>query len=256
MKKKSKFIVATLIATVALFISGFVFFVQPRIELYNATREMLPECEAAAEYFTDFTLKNEDTYTVSNEYFSIDIPTYLSEKETFGKEDDSFTMYGTPDGEIGCAVFNEPESYPMSMVDAYEEYDEEKVLEKHHITDVEKMFESLGYGRPDSFYNVIKCVYLLDYKDYSFWDLDKMVAFSLYGIVRNEMLGSKVYLYEKEDIRAFVECISDSMVGVSVMKTEDLNTPYTFIVRAWGEGKTVDMNEVFGMLNSFQFIEQ
>ncbi len=255
MKKKSKIIVATSIATVALLILGFVFFVLPRIELYNATKEMLPECEAAAEYFTDFTLKNEDTYTVSNEYFSIDIPTYLSEKETLGTENDSSTMYGTPDGEIICVLVNEPRSYPMSMVEAYEEYDEEKVLEKYHIADVEKMFASLGYGRPDSFYNVMKCVYLLDYKDYSFWDLDKMVAFSIYGIVRNEMLASKIYLYEKEDIRAFVECISDSMVGVNVMKTEDLNTPYTFIVCTRGEGKNVDMNEVFGILNSFQFIE-
>ena len=255
MKKKSKFIVATSIATVALLILGFVFFVQPRIELYNATREMLPECEAVAEYFTDFTLENKDTYTVSNEYFSIDIPTYLSEKETFGKEGDSFTMYGTPDGAISCVLVNEPESYPMSMIEAYEEYDEEKVLEKYNITDVEKMFMSLGYGRPDSFYNVMKCVYFLDYKDYSFWDLDKMVAFSIYGIVRGEMLASKIYFYEKEDIRAFVECISDGTVGVNVMKTEDLNTPYTFIIRAREEGKTVDMNEVFGILNSFQFVE-
>lgn len=259
MKKKSKIIVATAIATAiataALLILGFVFLVLPRIELYNATKEMLPECEAIAEYFTDFALENEDTYTVSNEYFSIDIPAYLSEKETIGTATDSFTMYGTPDGETSCVLIDEPESYPMSMIEAYEEYDEDKVMEKYHITDVERMFTSLGYGRPDSFYNVMKCVYLLDYKDYDFWDLDKMVAFSIYGIMRTEMYAGKAYLYEKDDIRALVECHSEKMVAVSVMQTTDLNKVYSFMLREQGEDKTIDMNEVFGILNSFQFVE-
>lgn len=243
MKKRNVIIISAVVGGLVLLVWAFINLIWPRVMLHKTITELLPEC-TGAEYFTDFSLKNEDTFTVSNAYYSIDIPASFTKKEV--SEELSVLVYENVETDKRCMIMNEPDCVPMSLLEEYEKNETDDIIKKYGISSVESMLTSLGYGTPDSYYNIMKCALLLDYEDYDFWNLDKMVAFWIYGTIRINLYEDTVaYLYEREDICAIVE--GRGMYIVSVMPVDDLNTIYTFTVRS------DDVNEVFAILNSFQF---
>ncbi len=243
MKKKSKIIIAVL--AVVLLLIGLASYLVPMLLLRAATKEILPEAKRA-EYITDFETKPEGYVTVDNVGYTIEIPSQLSKSDY-----EKANVYSAEDGsEYGSQYLflTEPFDEEMNLLDVYQE--EEEAIRKYGIRNVEKMFDSLGYGTPDSYYNILKCVSLLDWEDYNIFSVRKSVAFSVYAALREGFyMTLDNYIYERGDVRAIVQTGGEGYYTIDVFHVDDLNAAYGMRIK----DENLSFEEMISMLNTVEF---
>lgn len=250
MKKRTKIIISVL--AVVLVLGGFASYFVPMLMLRAATEEILPECKRA-EYITDFDTMPENSMEVDNGGYTIQIPDYLL-KDDYDKANVYYTESEDADEtDFGAKYIMLTEKYefdePMSLVDpSY--YEEDTTIKKYGIKDVEKMFASLGYGTPDSYYNILKCVCLLDWEDYNILSVNKSVAFSVYAVLRTELyMNLDNYIYERGGVRAIVQYGGEGYFQIDVFSADDLDGAYGMRIN----DPDLSFEEVVAMLNSIEF---
>lgn len=243
MKKSTKIIITVLV--VVLLVGGLLSYLVPMFILKAATKEILPEAKRA-EYITDFETKPEGYVTVDNGGYTIEIPSQLSKSDY-----EKANVYSAEDGsEYGSQYLflTEPFDEEMNLLDAYEEDNEE--IRKYGIRNVEKMFGSLGYARPDSYYNILKGTVLLDWEDYNMFSVRKSVAFSVYAVLRTELyMTLDNYIYERGDVRAIIQTGEEGEYTVDIFHVDDLNAGYSVRIK----DENLSFEEMISMLNTVEF---
>ncbi len=243
MKKSTKIILAVL--AVVLVLGGLASYFVPMLILKAETKKVLPEAERAG-YITDFETKPEGWISVDNTGYTMEIPAYL-EKNDY----DQANVYAGEDGtEFGAKyiMLTTPYEEEMSLIDAYK--DNEESVKKYGIRDVEKMFNALDYGTPDSYYNILKGVCLLDWEDYNILSVRKSVAFSVYAVMRKELyMTMDNYIYERGDVRAIVQTGEEGGYTIDVFRVSDLNAGYSMMIK----DANLSFDEMVSMLNTIEF---
>lgn len=240
MKKLVKIVCITvLIIFLVLFAVYFVI-------MYNfkmSIKSELPVC-VRTEMITDYETKLENAQLVENNVYSIQIPDYLSLQENRTNDvRDAYWISGWK--EVNYWLEKKPDFIDGSLLKTGDNYSDDWML-KLCGGKPERMFQTLPYGMPDSYYNTVKAALLLDWKDYDMLNLYKSMAFKNYALLRelyNET--SKLYLYERDDVRAIVERWKSGTFVIEVYSTDDLNSCYDIMIDDPGigiEGVTAIMN--------------
>lgn len=244
MKKKTKIIITVVLAV--LVVSLLALYLVPMFLLREATRKVLPEA-TRAEYITDFEIKRENTTEVDNGSYTIQVPGDLLKQEV--NEDVKVNSYASENEETKILMLTEAFSEEMTLLNP-EDYENDPTMKRFGIKNVEKMFESLGYARPDSYYNILKGICLLDWNDYNMLSIRKSVAFSIYAYLRTELtMNAENYLYERDDVRAIIQKGKEPNIHIDLFCTDDLNGAYTILVH----GEDMTLEEVTAMLNTVEF---
>lgn len=206
---------------------------------------MQPEAKRA-EYITDYDSLPQNSIEVDNIGYTIQIPDYLTKLES---DYSKGAMYYEQGDEVKYIMITEALDEEMSLVDpSY--YEDDETMKKYGIKDVKKMFASLGYGLPDSYYNILKCVSLLDWEDYNIFSVRKSVAFSMYAVLRAELyMDLDNYLYERGDVRAIIQSGGDGGYKIDVFHVDGLNGAYGIMIR----DENLSFEEVVAMLNTVEF---
>ncbi len=213
----------------------------PRIMLNLLIKETLPEF-VAAEYITDFSLLEENAIEIGNDFFTVCIPD--SFQETNGSLDEWFMIYEDTKSERLYKI----QKISIDVTMTVDDLDYQSLPESYLHTTDESMLNSLGYAEPDSYYNIMKCVSLLDAKDYDKWDMEKIMAYSVYGSIRMNLGEVKNYLYEREDLYAYVQYYKETgAYKLEFFQPKDLNTAYVVTI------ENGDLEDVTALLNSIQF---
>lgn len=241
MKKRTIIILSIIIAVVLVVVIAMVMI--PKFLLHKAIEPILEECYAA-EYVTDFNSVTEDGITVSNDYFSVVIPSEFRKKEGI-KEELKVVFYEK--GEGSYMIFDEPTELKMSLLDP-EYYDEDTSMVGVKIEKIEGIFTRQGYPTPDSYYNIMKSTLLLDKSNYNFWSLDNQVVFSILGALRTSLYqDTQGWIYERDNIRAIITKQGEARYIIDVVKTEEMDNVYGISI--W----TTEEQDAWKLLNSFEF---
>ncbi len=246
---KKKVIIVSVVVVVLAALAAACYFLVPKFVLKSIVGGDVDKC-VAAEIITDFSTTHKDVYEVSNGLFTVDIPNNFVEKP--GLEALKVSVYKSTDGKKQYMMFNKTDDMSMSLLEPinYGEYD--KLFDKEPAQ-VEEILMTMNYGRPDSYYNVLKAAALTDAKDFTMWDAKKLTAFTVFAQLKNSLYESKeVYIYERDNIRAIIKGPGEKANYhiVDIMNTDDLNTAYSITVT------TDDFKDVLALMNSFEFVSQ
>ena len=243
---KKKVIIISVILMVVLIAAGTAWYFVPRIVL-EKIYGIDPKLCKSAKYITDFDTVGLDYMTVATDYYVVDVP------KTCEKEDIKFKntkLYTSSDNSKKYLLIGEPsESYDITLMnpDSYKDDEKLKGLEREEL---EKVFNSLDYGIPDSCYNTFKCAALLDAKDFNMFDSNNVIAFMSYAIIKINGMTYR-YIYERDDMRALVSQMSEgeNRYYIEVFHKDNLNKSYLINVT------TDDEDDIVKLLNSFEFVK-
>ncbi len=232
-----------ILVSVFLVVAALGCFFVPRILLHMAVKE-LPQC-VPGEFVTDFTSQEQNTFTVSNHFYSVEIPQGYTKKEVTGSL--GMSLYETTESDRTYLLFDYGVDMTMSLLDE-QWYEEDENLKRVNVKRIEKAFEKLGEGVPDSFYDVQKAIVLLKDEDYSFWDRDRQLVFFVMGTFKSAWEEEqRVWLYERDDIRAVIRQQKGMGFVIDVVQEDDLNTAYGMLI------KNAEEEDVWKLLNSWEF---
>lgn len=215
--------------------------VVPRVIMHNSIKELVQTCEAGS-VVTDFSAQAEDVFTISNGYFSVDIPKEYEQDATAANP--MLDLYLS--GEKSMAIFKEPSVLQMSLTNPL---DKESIGADVEPEELEKMVAKLGYGTPDCYYNIMKAAILLDKEDYSFWDKDVQVAFAVVANLKERAsVGRKLWNYERGDVCAIISQYEGTQnFVVEVVNAQNLKQVFSMYLN------NVDEADVWKLLNSVEF---
>lgn len=251
---KKKIIITVLV--VILLLAGAAWFMIPRINLYNAAKELtessFPE-ESHYEYFKQFDVAYSSDLTlqtVEYEGLSIDIPADWTIMET-GLENS--VTYESPDQSQRVVIL------APSDLTGYSLFNEEQVAELTAdlsttvgLKRLEKGFDDLGIPMPDSAYATMKSALLLERDSYSLFNVDKTIAYYIAGMIKGaEMEYALNYIYETEDVCATYHVSSPNeehpyRVIADIFSAKDLNKAYSMVIRVDSE------DALYALMNSVQ----
>ena len=201
MTKKKTITIIIIIAAVLLVGYLALGVLLPRIFIAVAVNKMLDVGESAAP-FTHYDVTGDNTMDVSNGRMTISIPEGYIEKDM---GDLGAQMYTADQTQKFTIIIMDPSD--MSYMNLLSEDNLKSLDVNVNFTrkQIERGFEKLGNGCPDSSYNAYKCIYMLEDDDYSFWDLEKGIAFAITGILKQIMpYWGTVYMYDNGDVCGFV----------------------------------------------------
>lgn len=237
--KKNK-VVIVIVAMIVVVIGIFAFW-YPRMIMHSNMKELVQECESG-NVVTDFSLKAENVFTVSNQNFSVDIPEGFVSYEAIANSIMEFYQ----SGEKSFAIFKQPSVLQMSLINPQ---DEDSIGGDIEPEKLNKMVEKLGYGTPDCYYNIMKAAILLNKEDYSFWSKDKQIAFGVIANVKkNIFVGREIWNYERDDVRAIVSKYEGTQnYIIEAANEQELNAVYSIYLN------NVEEEDVWKLLNSLKF---
>lgn len=259
MKKRLKIIVP-IVAVIVLLVLFWFWVLAPRVALKKAIDEFLPSLDKSAEYFTEFDAKPDfKTKSVNNGFFSVDIPETFTLKEEAA---DVLPLYITQDMDNYEFVILPEEFNDEAVVLMNSRYfeDMENVPDNVDLKSIEKGYKKLGYGIPNTEYNTYKCIALLKSDDYSFWDLEKAVVFSVTAILKEIVYydAETLYIYEKDDICGIIQInryvneevnFDGYQVIFEMYSTDDLNTSYTLMLGMQS------LDDIYAIINSVEIVK-
>lgn len=253
MNKKRIIITVVIVLLMAI---GAIWFMLPRVELYNAARELTETGFPGTshhEYFKQFDVTYDSDLplqTVSHDGLSIDIPADWTIMEI--SLENSLT-YESPDKSQRILLLE------ASDLTGYSLFNEEQVAEltadlssKVGLNRLENGFDALGIPMPDSAYATMKSALLLEKDSYSLFNMDKTLAYYIVGMIKSvEMEYALNYIYETEDICATYHVSPPSeehpyRVTADIFSAKDLNKAYSLIIRTDSE------ETLYAMMNSVQ----
>lgn len=250
--KKRVITISAIVAGIIILGLFFLWVLLPRIMLYKIVNSYLPNVDKSAEYFTDFNIANNDVQTIDNGYVSVKIPNRFIHNEEkaelipclYNTSDNSETIFFMSEkGDLSGLNLLDPEMYK----------DIDGVPPDIGVKEITKGFESIGKGLPDSAYNTYKLMLLINKDDYSFWNLNKGVCFSIAAVMKEILISNydKMYLYEKDNIRGIIEIEEKEdihKVVFEIYNSDDLDTVYTLVIGV----KNID--DAYAIINSAEFI--
>lgn len=255
MRKKTLLI--TVIAAIILLIAAGVFILLPRIQIKSFAEEYIfPFLELTPQnggYFEDYGAEVVSGTEVQNDIFRLTLP------EGYTPDDDG--IYSNEEGEYAEISSESPElPDTLETIDLSEFFDV-KLPERANLSEA---YRAVGAGGGDTVFGSLKSAVLLKKSDYSFWDIDKALAFcklaelSEIYFVNGE--GEENLVYERGNVKGIVSINEgriykndgesyDTCYSVFFMffNENDLDTPYFL-------NMTVRSPEnAFGILNSIEF---
>ena len=175
MKKKIFIIVVALLVLIAVSHAFFKHWLYPRLDVYNMVQEKISDVGEPFEYFTDFSIKNDNTFTYENGHISVELPADFTEVEP-RKHSGMSAEYERGENEWLWVVKPTEQNNTFFFTTA-------RFSNKIPAPDrdaVKKSFESFGLGYPETAYELFKAMYLLENEHYNFFDLDAAKTF-LFG---------------------------------------------------------------------------
>lgn len=263
MTKTKKIII--IIVTVVLLGGFFLWILLPRLAIKKLADTYLDSFDVEGKYFEDYSVTDDSLVTVVNKYISLDIPselTLVNEEYVEEKGGEGVAVYSNENEEYGDSVMvsNKPDHEEWNLTDVSQtlEAGAEEEFEIAHEQFV-KGIESFGNGTPDSYYDTLKCIYLLEHEDQAFWDMNKATAFVALATYRSILVNDQeaIYIYEREDICGILHIsrlikeeydYSGYSVQFKVYSPDDLDTSYLIMMRA----KTLE--EIYAVINSVEII--
>lgn len=233
--------IIVLCSVLAVIVIAMAVLVVPRVTMHNSIKELVQTCEAG-NTVTDFSARAEDAFTISNNYFSVDIPGEFVQDTTAANP--MLDLYLS--GEKSMAIFREPSVLQMSLINPI---DKDGIGANVEPEKLEEMVAKLGYGTPDCYYTIMKAAILLDKEDYSFWDKEVQTAFAVVANLKERAyVGRKLWLYENDDVCAVVSQYEGTqnfvIEAVSRRNSEQVFSMYL---------NNVEEENVWQLLNSVEF---
>lgn len=207
-KKNVKKIVLIAVGAILVLLALVVFF-GPRFIVYQQAKKVTAQLGPAAEWVTEYDLTFTEAEPVQKATFeglTITIPEYLIERET---SSDKYRVYDEPEIEEGILG----ETVLMATIDVSDlnrSIDEMKsvlvdkksgIFRNYVAKRLSKELKALSQENPN-FYTLAKSCYLLTEKDYSFWNLEKGIAYLVKGTLKTGIIPDCDYIliYEREDV--------------------------------------------------------
>lgn len=253
MTKKKGITIAIIIVSVLLvgYLALGVFL--PRILLAVVVNKATDVGEGASS-FTHYDVTGDNTKEINNGKMTISIPEGYIEKDMGERE---CQMYTADESQKYTIVLMDPLDMSYMNLLSEENLENSDINIKLGSEQIKKGFEKLGKGCPDSGYNTYKCIYLLEEDDYSFWDLEKGMAYSVAGFLKHVSPSwGTVYIYDNGDVCGFVHIneLSDPNKAkyrgtLELYSKSDLNTVSTIMIMA----NTAE--EIYAVANSARIIE-
>ncbi len=250
-KKQNKKLRLVLIIACSVILAVVLFFViVPRIVLSVALSEYVPFVGEAAAYYTEYDVTDDSLVIVEAEHCTIGIPADYVQKEL--SADIHSDYYHDPENDGLSVMIVEPQDDLERLSLFYRGHYENVSDEQYEfiISVLEKWYNALGKGIPDTAYDTYKGVHLLDESDRGFWNMGRSIAFGITGILKLQMpMFGDYYIYETDEMCGFVS-IGDHTdegyyyVTAEMYSVDDLNQPYNFIIRT----KTAE--EAYTIVNS------
>ncbi len=202
--------------------------------------------------FTKYEVTNPSFVPVETPDYTICIPAYFTDNTKDGSEIIVYKAEEDANGHCESIGFGGGTDFSDMAILAQEdlsEHDKEKLIDG---------YEKLGYGIPDTCYSSLKCSYLITEKDFSFFDREKMCAYTLlvpYRVGAAFFYSdgiSQTYIYETEETYAFISELYLPNWGlyryqVSFFDPDDLNTQYIITM------KTKTPETAYAIINSVEF---
>lgn len=255
MRKKA--VLITVIAAIIVLIAAGFFILLPRLQIKNFAEEYIfPFLELTPQnggYFEDYGAKISSGTQVQNELFRLTLPE--------GYIYDGDGKYSNGVGEF-VEVSSESPELPdtLDTIDLNEFFDV-KLPERN---DLSEAYRTVGAGGGDTVYGSLKSAVLLEKSDYSFWDIDKALAFcklaELSEIYFINGEGEENLVYERGNVKGIV---SINEVRIYKNDGENYDTCYSVLFMFFNENDldtpyflnmTVRSPEnAFGVFNSVEF---
>ncbi len=250
MKKKIIIIAVIVLVLIGVGEAFYMNWLQPRLEVYNAVQDAVPDVGAPFEYFTDFTIKNDNTFTYQNGHILVELPAdYVKGEISWSDE-----YYEKNDREWLSIV--EPTVQSTNFFFIPPKYWNE--ISKPKMDAVKESFESFGLGLPEKAYDLFKAIYLLENEDYNFFDLDAAKTFLIAGEYKlTSVADETIFIYERDDIRGFIDIRDNGnpdengnyTLSLRIFTTNDLD------VRTVIQIRTDSLEEAYGIINSAKAVE-
>lgn len=236
--KENKKLRIVLIVACSVILAVVLFFViVPRIVLSVALSEYVPFVGEAAEYYTEYDVTDDCLVVVDAEHCTIGIPADFVKKDLSAE----FTSvyYHDPDNDGLSVMIVEPQDDLERLSLFYRGHYENVSDEQYEfiISVLEKWYDALGHGIPDTAYDTYKCVHLLNESDRGFWNMGRSIAFGITGIMKLQLpMFGDYYIYETDEMCGFVSVAHHADEGYYYVTAEmyspdDLNQPNNFIIR-------------------------
>lgn len=231
-----------IIGITTVLVIGAVIFFAPRYMVQKMINEI--PVTPPAEYVTDFSTVDEKTYTIEKDAFSVNIPTYYTEKTD--QKNLSAIACSAPTENKKILLFYRPLLSVIGKFDTNSSQEYFSAMEES-TQYFQELLGTLGYEQPDSYFEVLKLIALADEKDYDFWKLKDSTITAYYLALRSEVDIDFVYFYERDNIMAYVYKNGKGVYGVDMVNTFDHNEVYGFVIN------TDDPTDIIRILNSFKF---
>ncbi len=218
----------------------------PRVGLQMMAKSGM-ESFKGGEMITDYETKPEKGVSVGNEYIKFKLPQEMTQAENKTSLDAYVIKNNT--GDKQCVLINKMSDVTISLVDeAHTNEEGKKLIKRYGASNVENAYESMGYPVPDSYYNIMKCMTLLDYEDFDFLSMRKAQVFVAMVELRKVIYQErKLYVYERDDVCAFVQERSKNQYAIEFFEKNDLNTVCAITM------KTQDFDDIKCILNTVEF---
>ncbi len=244
---KKKVIIVSAVVAVLLTVAGAVLYFVPRLIL-EKVYGIDPKLCKSAKYITDFNNTRSDYITVCTDYYVVHVPRgYAGEDVRYQNS----KIFRSQDNTKSYLIIGEPSKTDDITLMNMESYKNDEKLAGLTKEELEKVFNSLDYGLPDSCYNVFKCAALLDVKDFNMFDSNNVIAFTSYAIIKKSGM-QYCYIYERDDIRALVSTMSEgsNKYYIEIFHKDNLNKSFLINVT------TDEEDDIVKLLNSFEFIQE
>ena len=251
---KKKIIVISVM--LALLVAGDTLYrnwLSPRLDVYNMVQEKIPDVGGPFEYFTDFSIKNDNTFTYENGHISVELPADFTEVEP-RKYSGMSAEYERGENEWLWVV--KPTVQSTSFFFTTARFSNK--ISAPGKDAVKKAFEGFGLGYPEKAYDLFKAIYLLENEHYNFSDLDAAKTFLFAGDYKARSFADETTLiYERDDIRGFIDIRDHGnpdengnyTLSLRIFTTDDLD------VRTVIQIRTDSLEEAYGIINSAKSVK-
>lgn len=204
---------------------------------------------APAQFVTDFTLLEEDSYEISEGDISMRIPTHYATTNVR----DYYMIAGESRSTKGTlAIYYKPVNHVAKKLhlDAeFKEYTDALALMEEHKPGYPA---NLLFDVPEDLFQLLKKVATANKNNYQFWNLASALETSYYLDAREELIQTGINIhaiYERDNVRAavFNSPELDNLYMVMLIPKYDPKNFYLFGV------ETSDLNEIIKMLNTFEY---
>lgn len=251
--KKKIIVISVMLALLAAGDTLYRNWLSPRLEVYNAVQDAVPDVGEPFEYFTDFSIKNDNTFTYENEHISVELPADFTEVEP-RKYSRMSAEYERGENEWLWVV--KPTVQNTRFFFSTGKYSNKISFPKQDA--VKKAFEGFGLGYPEKAYDLFKAIYLLENEHYNFFDLDAAKTFLFAGDYKARGFADETTLiYERDDIRGFIDIRDHGnpdengnyTLSLRIFTINDLD------VRTVIQIRTDSLEEAYGIINSAKAVK-